>query len=53
MIDESLARLSDTFFTVTVVVYSLAVVAFCAELAFGRPARNSSRVSGASATTTT
>jgi cytochrome c-type biogenesis protein CcsB len=39
VIDESLARLSDTFFTVTVVVYSLAVVAFCAELAFGRPAR--------------
>ncbi len=38
MIDESLARLSDTFFTITVVVYSLAVVAFCAELAFGRPA---------------
>ena len=39
MIDESLATLSDTFFTITVVVYSLAVVAFCAELAFGRPAR--------------
>jgi cytochrome c-type biogenesis protein CcsB len=38
VIDESLARLSDTFFTITVVVYSLAVVAFCAELAFGRPA---------------
>jgi len=37
VIDESLARLSDTFFTITVVVYSLAVVAFCAELAFGRP----------------
>jgi cytochrome c-type biogenesis protein CcsB len=31
--------LSDTFFTITVVVYSLAVVAFCAELAFGRPVR--------------
>ena len=42
MIDESLARLSDTFFTITVVVYSLAVVAFCAELAFGRPARSPS-----------
>jgi cytochrome c-type biogenesis protein CcsB len=39
VIDESLARLSDTFFTVTVVFYSLAVVAFCAELAFGRPDR--------------
>jgi cytochrome c-type biogenesis protein CcsB len=40
VIDESLARLSDTFFTTTVVIYSLAVVAFCAELAFGRPARS-------------
>jgi cytochrome c-type biogenesis protein CcsB len=40
VIDDSLARLSDTFFTITVVVYSLAVVAFCAELAFGRPARS-------------
>jgi cytochrome c-type biogenesis protein CcsB len=38
VIDESLASLSDTLFTVAVVVYSLAVVAFCAELAFGRPA---------------
>ena len=37
MIDESLASLSDTFFTISVVLYSLAVVAFCAELAFGRP----------------
>jgi cytochrome c-type biogenesis protein CcsB len=37
VIDESLARLSDTFFTISVVLYSLAVVAFCAELAFGRP----------------
>ncbi|WP_222194354.1 c-type cytochrome biogenesis protein CcsB [Modestobacter italicus] len=40
MIDESLATLSDTFFSITVALYSLAVVAFCAELAFGRPARN-------------
>ncbi|MGY2078325.1 c-type cytochrome biogenesis protein CcsB [Modestobacter sp. SYSU DS0657] len=39
MIDESLAALSDTLFSVTVGLYSLAVVAFCAELAFGRPAR--------------
>jgi cytochrome c-type biogenesis protein CcsB len=37
VIDESLASLSDTFFTISVVLYSLAVVAFCAELAFGRP----------------
>jgi cytochrome c-type biogenesis protein CcsB len=40
MTDEFLARLSDHLFTVTVVLYTLAVVAFCAELAFGRtPAR--------------
>ena len=36
MIDSSLAALSDNLFTVSVVLYSLAVVAFCAELAFGR-----------------
>ena len=36
MIDPSLAALSDNLFTVSVVLYSLAVVAFCAELAFGR-----------------
>ncbi|MGY1837820.1 MULTISPECIES: c-type cytochrome biogenesis protein CcsB [unclassified Modestobacter] len=39
MIDESLAALSDTLFSITVGLYSLAMVAFCAELAFGRPAR--------------
>jgi cytochrome c-type biogenesis protein CcsB len=49
VIDESLARLSDTFFTITVVVYSLAVVAFCAELAFGRPARAQQLVAAGSA----
>jgi cytochrome c-type biogenesis protein CcsB len=36
VIDSSLAALSDNLFTVSVVLYSLAVVAFCAELAFGR-----------------
>jgi cytochrome c-type biogenesis protein CcsB len=37
---DSLASLSDSFFSVTVALYSLAVVAFCAQLAFGRrPAR--------------
>ena len=36
--DPTLAGLSDTFFTITVALYSLAVVAFCAQLAFGRPA---------------
>ncbi|GAB3354992.1 c-type cytochrome biogenesis protein CcsB [Modestobacter lapidis] len=35
MIDPSLASLSDTLFSITVALYSLAVVAFCAELAFG------------------
>jgi cytochrome c-type biogenesis protein CcsB len=35
VIDPSLAALSDHLFTVSVVLYSLAVVAFCAELAFG------------------
>jgi cytochrome c-type biogenesis protein CcsB len=35
VIDPSLASLSDTLFSVTVALYSLAVVAFCAELAFG------------------
>jgi cytochrome c-type biogenesis protein CcsB len=37
---ESLAGLSDSLFSITVALYSLAVVAFCAQLAFGRrPAR--------------
>jgi cytochrome c-type biogenesis protein CcsB len=43
VIDPSLASLSDTLFSVTVALYSLAVVAFCAELAFGArsaPARS-------------
>ncbi|MCZ2821953.1 c-type cytochrome biogenesis protein CcsB [Modestobacter sp. VKM Ac-2977] len=39
MIDESLAALSDTLFSISVGLYSLAVVAFCAELAFGRSVR--------------
>jgi len=34
--DASLAALSNTFFSVSVGLYSLAVVAFCAQLAFGR-----------------
>jgi cytochrome c-type biogenesis protein CcsB len=37
---ESLATLSDSLFSVAVALYSVAVVAFCAQLAFGRrPAR--------------
>jgi cytochrome c-type biogenesis protein CcsB len=34
--NPTLASLSDTLFTVTVVLYSLSAVAFCAQLAFGR-----------------
>jgi cytochrome c-type biogenesis protein CcsB len=34
--DQTLADLSDTFFTLTVALYSVALVAFCAQLAFGR-----------------
>jgi cytochrome c-type biogenesis protein CcsB len=34
--DQALADLSDTFFAVAVAVYSVALVAFCAQLAFGR-----------------
>jgi len=34
--DPSLAQLSDQLFTIGVALYSLAVVAFCAQLAFGR-----------------
>jgi cytochrome c-type biogenesis protein CcsB len=46
--DPSLAALSDTFFTVAVGLYSLALVAFCAQLAFGRrPARQLVAAGGA------
>jgi cytochrome c-type biogenesis protein CcsB len=34
--DQSLAELSDQLFPIGVALYSLAVVAFCAQLAFGR-----------------
>ncbi|TKJ16518.1 c-type cytochrome biogenesis protein CcsB [Blastococcus sp. CCUG 61487] len=34
--DQSLLDLSDTLFSVSVALYSVALVAFCAELAFGR-----------------
>ncbi|TFV65419.1 UNVERIFIED_ORG: c-type cytochrome biogenesis protein CcsB [Bacillus sp. AZ43] len=36
MTPDQLASLSDTFFSISVALYSLAVVAFCAQLAFGR-----------------
>jgi cytochrome c-type biogenesis protein CcsB len=45
--DASLAALSNTFFSVSVALYSLAVVAFCAQLAFGRrPVRTPELVGG-------
>jgi cytochrome c-type biogenesis protein CcsB len=34
--DQTLADLSDTFFATSVALYSVALVAFCAQLAFGR-----------------
>jgi cytochrome c-type biogenesis protein CcsB len=34
--NQSLAELSDQLFTIGVALYSLAVIAFCAQLAFGR-----------------
>jgi cytochrome c-type biogenesis protein CcsB len=34
--DQTLADLSDTFFSTSVALYSVALVAFCAQLAFGR-----------------
>ena len=40
-VDQSLADLSDTLFSIAVALYSVAVVAFSAQLAFGRrPARH-------------
>ena len=45
MTPDSLSALSDTLFSITVALYSLAVVAFCAQLAFGRrPARTAELV---------
>ena len=36
MTDSSLAELSDSLFSVSVALYSVALLAFCAQLAFGR-----------------
>ena len=46
--DQSLADLSDTFFAVSVAVYSVALVAFCAQLAFGRRPVRTRELVGAS-----
>jgi cytochrome c-type biogenesis protein CcsB len=49
--DPSLAVLSDNFFSISVALYSLAVVAFCAQLAFGRRPERSRELVGAGAGT--
>ncbi|MGY2064740.1 c-type cytochrome biogenesis protein CcsB [Blastococcus sp. SYSU DS0619] len=49
MTDSSLAELSDTLFSVSVALYSVALLAFCAQLAFGRrrvPSRELAGVGG-------
>jgi cytochrome c-type biogenesis protein CcsB len=38
-VDDTLAQLSDTVFTTAIAVYSLALVSYCAEYAFGRRGR--------------
>jgi cytochrome c-type biogenesis protein CcsB len=45
--DPSLAALSDRLFSITVALYSLAVVAFCAQLAFGRRTARAPELVGA------
>ncbi|MGY1698873.1 c-type cytochrome biogenesis protein CcsB [Geodermatophilus sp. SYSU D00766] len=51
---DQLSALSDTLFSTSVGLYSLAVVAFCAQLAFGRrPARERELVGAAASGTTT
>ena len=49
--DASLAALSNTFFSVSIALYSLAVVAFCAQLAFGRRPVRTPELVGAGAST--
>ncbi|RBY91547.1 c-type cytochrome biogenesis protein CcsB [Blastococcus sp. TBT05-19] len=47
MTDSSLAELSNTLFSVSVALYSAALVAYCAELAFGRRRRRAEELVGA------
>ncbi|WP_104525821.1 c-type cytochrome biogenesis protein CcsB [Blastococcus atacamensis] len=51
MTDPSLAELSNTLFSVSVALYSVALVAFCAELAFGRRRERAQERVGAAAGT--
>jgi cytochrome c-type biogenesis protein CcsB len=46
---DSLSALSDSLFSITVALYSLAVVAFCAQLAFGRRPTRTPELVGAGA----
>ncbi|MGY2083797.1 c-type cytochrome biogenesis protein CcsB [Blastococcus sp. SYSU DS0539] len=47
MTDSSLAELSDSLFSVSVALYSVALLAFCAQLAFGRRLTASRELVGA------
>ena len=47
MTDSSLAELSDSLFSVSVAVYSVALLAFCAQLAFGRRTTRARELVGA------
>ncbi|MGY2075767.1 c-type cytochrome biogenesis protein CcsB [Blastococcus sp. SYSU DS0828] len=49
MTDSSLAELSDTLFSVSVALYSVALLAFCAQLAFGRRTVRSRELAGVGA----
>ncbi|MGY1916196.1 c-type cytochrome biogenesis protein CcsB [Blastococcus sp. SYSU DS0973] len=46
MTDSSLAELSDNLFSVSVALYSVALLAFCAQLAFGRRTQRSRELAG-------
>ena len=47
MTDDSLAALSDSLFSASVALYSVALVAFCAQLAFGRRTERARELVGA------
>ncbi|CCG05272.1 c-type cytochrome biogenesis protein CcsB [Blastococcus saxobsidens] len=51
MTDSSLAELSDSLFSVSVALYSVALLAFCAQLAFGRRTTRARELVGAGGAT--
>ncbi|MGI8868481.1 MAG: c-type cytochrome biogenesis protein CcsB [Mycobacteriales bacterium] len=53
MSTSDLAHLSDSLFTLAIAVYSVALVSFCGEYAFGRKGRVGQTVSARSSATTT